>query len=177
MKSKIYKPIGKGVILILLLFYTSHIYSAEKIGFVDMETLINNSPQINHARATISSEFEVPYTDIEQKESDLELLENRITKDGTIMSLSELGKLQERARILDRQVRRAKEDLKDAISIRNNQILNNIQEELKIVVEQYAIENNYDAILINAILYVSDEMDITQEILQVLKEKNNKNEN
>jgi outer membrane protein len=165
------------VILSLLLFFSSGIYAIEKIGFVDMETLINNSPQINNARATISSEFEMQYADIEQKESDLEILENRITKDGAIMSLSELGGLQERARILERQLRRAKEDLKDAISIRNNQILKNIQDELKTIVKQYAIEHGYDAILINAILYVSDEMDITQEILQVLKEKSGNNEN
>ena len=165
------------VILALLLFFSSGIYAIEKIGFVDMETLINNSPQINNARATISSEFEMQYADIEQKESDLEILENRITKDGAIMSLSELGGLQERARILERQLRRAKEDLKDAISIRNNQILKNIQDELKTIVKQYAIEHDYDAILINAILYVSDEMDITQEILQVLKEKSGNNEN
>ena len=177
MKSENTKPSYKKVILILLLFYSGTVFSAEKIGFVDMETLINNSPQINAARATISSEFEVQYADIEEKESDLEVLENRITKDGAIMSLSELAQLQERARILERQVRRAKEDLKDAISIRNNQILNNIQEELRIIVKQYAIEHNYDAILINAILYVSDEMDITQEILQVLKDKNKNNEN
>jgi len=177
MKSENTKPPYKKVILILLLFCSNTVFSAEKIGFVDMETLINNSPQINAARETISSEFEVQYTDIEEKESSLEVLENRITKDGAIMSLSELGQLQERARILERQVRRAKEDLKDAISIRNNQILNNIQEELRIIVKQYAIEHAYDAILINAILYVSEEMDITQEILQILKDKSKNNEN
>ncbi|MBL4659200.1 MAG: OmpH family outer membrane protein [Alcanivoracaceae bacterium] len=177
MKSENTKSSTKKVIFILFLFCSGTVFSAEKIGFVDMETLINNSPQINAARETISSEFEVQYTDIEEKESSLEVLENRITKDGAIMSLSDLGKLQERARILERQVRRAKEDLKDAISIRNNQILNNIQEELRIIVKQYAIEHDYDAILINAILYVSDEMDITQEILQVLKDKSKNNEN
>ena len=112
-----------------------------------------------------------------QPESDLNSLENRITKDGAIMSLSELGQLQERARILERQIRRSKEDLKDAIIIRNNQTLNNIQNELGKMVKKYAIDNNYDAILINSILYVSDDMNITDKILQLLKDKNTSNEN
>lgn len=171
------KAIFTRVICLLLLICCESIFAAEKIGFVDMETLINNSPQINSARENITIEFEAQYVDIEQKESDLKSLEERITKDGAIMSLSELGQLQERARILERQIRRAKEDIKDAISIRNNQILNTIQEELRTTVKQYAIDNNYDAILINAILYVSDDMDITQEILQLLKEKSKSNEN
>jgi outer membrane protein len=160
-------------LLIILICNSGTLLAAGKIGFVDMESLINNSPQIREAQSSITKEFEVQYADIEQKESDLKLLEDRITKDGAIMTLSELSQLQERARILDRQVRRAKEDLKDAISIRNNQVLNNIQKELNEIVTQYAKDNAYDAILINAILYVSDEMDITQEILQLLKDKVN----
>ncbi|VAW38829.1 hypothetical protein MNBD_GAMMA01-987 [hydrothermal vent metagenome] len=177
MKPALYKKLLQAVALLLLLLNGSNIFAAGKIGFVDMETLINNSPQISNARATINTEFEVQHEDIKQKEADLELLESRISKDGAIMSLSELGKLQERARILDRQIRRAKEDLKDAISIRNSQIFNSIQEELNVVVRQYAIDNGYDAILINAILYVNAEMDITQEILLILKEKNSSDEN
>jgi outer membrane protein len=165
----------KKTILLALFFFNGGSIAAEKIGFVDMETLIDNSPQINKSRKTISTEFESQYQAIEQKESDLERLENRITKDGAIMSLSELGKLQERARILERQTRRAKEDLKDAISIRNNQILSDIQVELTEIVTQYAKDNNYDMILINSILYVSEDMNITQEILKVLKDKYNEN--
>jgi outer membrane protein len=169
------KHIRKTIFLILF-FFSGYSYSANKIGFVDMDKLIDNSPQISNARALITSEFEFQYADIEQKESDLERLENRITKDGSMMSLADLKPLQERARILDRQIRRAKEDLKDAISIRKNQILSKIQDDLNKTVEQYAKDNGYDAILINAILYVSDEMNITSEILQILKQKD-KNEN
>lgn len=172
MNLKTYKNNCYAVIFIILLLNSSCIIADTKIGFVDMASLIDNSPQISHAKATINSEFEVQYVDIEQKSNDLEILENRITKDGAIMSLSELSKLQERARILERQIRRAKEDLKDAISIRNNLVLNKIQEELRVTVKQYAIDNGYDAILINAILYVSDEMDVTNEILKILKNKN-----
>lgn len=166
----------KKTIFLILFFFSAYSYSANKIGFVDMDKLIDNSPQISNARALITREFESQYADIEQKESDLERLENRITKDGAMMSLADLKPLQERARILDRQIRRAKEDLKDAISIRKNQILSKIQDDLNKTVEQYARDNDYDAILINAILYVSDEMNITAEILKILKEKD-KNEN
>jgi len=166
------------IALSLMMVLSSFLVRAEgKIGFVDMETLIDSSPQIQKARATIDSEFKVQYQDIKQKESDLEMLESRITKDGSIMSSTELGKLQERARILERQVRRAKEDLRDAISIRNNQVLNKIQQDLNKIVKDYAIKNGYDAILINAILYVSDDIDITQEILQVLKNQSKNDEN
>lgn len=168
--------IGLKILTTFLLLLINFNLKAEKIGFVNMDSLINNSPQILRARETITTEFEAQYEDIKQKESDLEILENQITKDGAIMSLPELGKLQERARILERQVRRTKEDLKDAISIRNTQILNEIQLDLESTVKKYAIENNYDAILINAILYVSPEMDITQDILKILKEQNSNSE-
>ncbi len=174
----VYKnSIEKSTVLFILLVFSGLVYSEGKIGFVDMETLINESPQILIARLKISKEFELQNEAIQQKETDFELLENRITSDGAMMSLPDLTKLQERARILERQIRRAKEDLKDAISIQRSQALNKIQLELKSVVEKYAIDNNYDAILVNAILYVSDEINITDEILKILREKSNNNEN
>ncbi|MCF6318253.1 MAG: OmpH family outer membrane protein [Proteobacteria bacterium] len=177
MKSVSIKTIRKSTVLFLLLVSSGTAYSENKIGFVDMETLINDSPQILIARMKISQEFELQNEAIKQKEIDFELLENRITSDGAMMSLPELTKLQERARILERQIRRAKEDLKDAINIQRSQALNKIQLELKEVVEKYAIDNQYDAILVNAILYVSDEINITDEILTILREKSNSDEN
>ena len=85
------------------------------------------------------------------------------------MTPDKLAELQERARILDRQVRRAKEDLKDAITIRNSQLVDEVQNQIKTVVAKYAEDNGYDAILINAILYANAKIDITDEILQQLR--------
>lgn len=163
---------GFKLIVFFTLALTTNASSVEKIGFVDMERLINESPQIKNAGKTINADFEDQYEEIERKEKDLEVLENSINKDGPIMTLDMLKPLQERARILDRQIRREKEDLKDSMSIRSTQILSKIQENLGETVKSYAKKNGYDAIIINSILYVSDEMDITEEILQVLKDKN-----
>lgn len=151
---------------------------AQKIGFVDMERVTNNSPQISKALDEINKEFEAQFETIKQKEYDLETLEVSITKDGAMMPLEKLSQLQERARILERQIRRLKEDLRDSMSIRQTQVFNDIEKEINKVVESYAITNNYQAILINEILYVNEEMDITDEILQLLKNTDNKsNEN
>lgn len=166
----------KKTIFFILFFFSLHAIAENKIGFVDMDKLINSSPQINNARNLITKEFETQYANIEQKESDLERLETRITKDGAMMSLEDLKPLQERARILERQIRRTKEDLKDSISIRSSQVYSKIEDELNNTVKKYAKDNGYDAILINAILYVSDDMNITSEILRILKQKD-KNEN
>ncbi len=143
---------------------------AGKIGYVDMDELINKSPQIMAAREKLTAEFQDQYDALREKEADLEKLEQHITRDGPIMTPDELHRLQERARLLDRQIRRFKEDLKDAISIRNSQILDEIQNKLKATVSAYAQEHGYDAILINTILYVNEEIDLTDEILHLLRE-------
>lgn len=140
-----------------------------KIGYVDMNALINNSPQILDANQTLTAEFEEQNAKISEQEADLKVLEDRISKEGNFMTPDKLLELQERARILERQVRRAKEDLKDAITIRNSQLVDDVQNQIKSVVARYAEQNGYDAILINAILYANDNIDITDEILQQLR--------
>ena len=178
MKSRIrparFSPAIHGWLWLCLLW--SGTLCAGKIGYVDMDELINKSPQILAAREKLTAEFQSQYDALRDKEADLEKLEQHITRDGPIMTPDELSKLQERARLLERQIRRFKEDLKDAISIRNSQILDEIQDKLKATVSAYAQENDYDAILINAILYVSEEVDLTDEILQRLQEEQQKSQ-
>ncbi len=140
-----------------------------KIGYVDMNALINQSPQILAANQTLTTEFEEQNNRISEQEADLQLLESTISKEGNFMTPDKLLELQERARILDRQVRRAKEDMKDAITIRNSQLVDDVQNKIKMVVAEYAEANGYDAILINAILYANKKIDITDEILQKLR--------
>ena len=108
-------------LLIVTLLGVTTAHAEGKIGYVDMNALINNSPQILDANRTITAEFEEQNNKISQQASDLKLLEDSISKEGNFMTPDKLAELQERARILDRQVRRAKEDLKDAITIRNSQ--------------------------------------------------------
>lgn len=140
-----------------------------KIGYVDMNTLINQSPQILAAQQTMTSEFEEQNNRISEQEADFQLLESTISKEGNFMTPDKLLELQERARILERQIRRAKEDMKDASTIRNSQLVDDVQNQIKKVVSDYAKANDYDAILINAILYANEKIDITDEILKQLR--------
>lgn len=145
-------------------------FAEGKIGYVDMNALINQSPQILAANQTLTTEFEEQNSQISEQEADLQLLESTISKEGNFMTPDKLLELQERARILERQVRRSKEDMKDAITVRNSQLVDDVQNQIKKVAKEYAEANGYDAILINAILYANKNIDITDEILQKLRD-------
>jgi len=159
------------ILFIALLIWQQSVSAEGKIGYVNMNVLINNSPQILAANKTLTVEFEDQNNQVSQQEADLQVLEDSIRQEGNFMTPDELAKLQERARILDRQVRRTKEDLKDAITIRNSQLVDEVQNEIKRVVADYAKRNGYDAILINAILYANEKIDITDEILAQLRQE------
>lgn len=161
------------ILFMCIMLLQSGARAADKIGYVDMNILINNSPQILAANQTLTREFEEQNNEISQQEADLQVMEDSIRQEGNFMTPDELAKLQERARILERQVRRAKEDLKDAITIRNSQLVDEVQNEIKRVVSEYAKTNGYDVILINAILYANERIDITDEILTQLREEYN----
>ncbi|MCF6301068.1 MAG: OmpH family outer membrane protein [Proteobacteria bacterium] len=157
------------VMLILTATLYSAVVIAGKIGYVDMNVLINDSPQILEANRILTEDFEQQNRKIKEQQNNLNTLEKRIQQEGPLMTADELVRLQERARLLERQFRRAKEDLNDAITIRNSQLVDDVQQQLKQVVTEYAEANGFDAILINAILYANDEIDITDEILEKLK--------
>ncbi len=155
--------------ILSLTVFVKDTHADDKIGYVDMNALINQSPQILAANKTLTSEFEEQNNRISEQEADLQALESTISQEGNFMTPDKLLELQERARILERQVRRAKEDMKDAITIRNSQLVDDVQNQIKSVVAEYAEVNGYDAILINAILYANEKIDITDEILLKLR--------
>lgn len=165
------------ILLMALMLLHTGARAADKIGYVDMNILINNSPQITAANQSLTQEFEAQNNEISQQEADLQVMEDSIRQEGNFMTPDELAKLQERARILERQVRRAKEDLKDAITIRNSQLVDEVQNEIKRVVADYAKANGYDVILINAILYANERINITDEILAQLRQEYNNTRN
>jgi len=158
----------RNIVMLIATLYSA-VAIAGKIGYVDMNVLINDSPQILEANRILTEDFEQQNRKIKEQQNNLNILEKRIQQEGPLMTADELVRLQERARLLERQFRRAKEDLNDAITIRNSQLVDDVQQQLKQVVTEYAETNGYDAILINAILYANDEIDITDEILEKLK--------
>jgi|TARA_B110000467_G_C18318008_1_gene482991 outer membrane protein len=153
-----------------------------KIGVVDMNKLINESPQAQDMQSAIEEEFAPRVRDITAKESAFNTGRENLTKDNLALSNDERQnaqlQLQKDQRELEYLVKSIQEDQQNRAAIESNKILVEIINE----VNKFGRDNGYDliinegrisqnTILNGGTLYKGASVDITNEIAKVL-EKN-----
>lgn len=137
-----------------------------RIGYVDTKRLLDNAPQVVAGRDQLDIEFRDRNDAVVTQEQRLAELEQQLQdiNPGT----EEYLQLQREFRNLQRAVDRLKEDLREELNFRRNEIYQELEELIGQVIKGVAEENQYDLIISNPVAYASDTIDITDLILERL---------
>lgn len=138
-----------------------------RVGYVNMKEVLDNAPQVIAGRQKLDLEFRPRNNAIESEEARVEGLEQRLSQ----------GDLSEEARArLDREVReirrginRQKEDLRDELSFRRTEEVQQLEDQINLAVQKIASTHGYDLILSSPVVYADPALDITELILQQLQ--------
>jgi outer membrane protein len=156
--------------------------SGVKIGVVDIQKLITESPQAQDMQSAIEEEYAPRVRDIEAKESAFNETREKLQKDNLALSNDERQntqlQLQRDQRELEFLIKSVQEDQQTSVAIESNKILVQIIQE----VNKFGRDNGYDliinegrmsqsTILNGGTLYKGASVDITNDIAKVL-EKN-----
>ncbi|MFK7955209.1 MAG: OmpH family outer membrane protein [Lysobacterales bacterium] len=144
-----------------------------KIGYVDFEYLMENSPQVRVRKAGIQERFAQRYQELDADERELEDLEDRLVRDTAVMSEERRQALERQVRNMRRDLLRDKEDLADELQIAHDEELKKVTEEIYAIVERYARDQQYDLILASPALYYSESIDLTSRLLEQLEKASN----
>jgi outer membrane protein len=153
-----------------------------KIGVVDIQKLITESPQAADMQSAIEEEYAPRVRDIEAKESAFNETREKLQKDNLALSNDERQntqlQLQRDQRELEFLIKSVQEDQQTTVAIESNKILVEILQE----VEKFGRDNGYDliinegrmsqsTILNGGTVFKGASVDITNDIAIVL-EKN-----
>ena len=140
-----------------------------KIGFVNVVKIMDSAPQVEAANKRLEKEFAPKEKDILQKQQSAERLEARINKDSSVISDSELKKLTRELQDLQRDLVRDQEDARRDLNVRRNEELSKLQKQIFDVIQTVAKEDNYDLVLTDGVVWASEEIDITDDVLKRLR--------
>ncbi len=141
-----------------------------KIGYVDWEELLRNAPQIEIARDQLDAEFRPRNQAIEANEKRLRELEERLIRDAAVMSEEVRSTLERQIRGLRRDVQRDKEDLREELDYRLQEQRQRVEQEIYEIVRRFAEDSGYDLIIPGPALYASDAINLTEQLLERLRE-------
>lgn len=162
-----------GVALLLCMFLLPAAAFAEvKAGFVNIAKVLEEAPQAEEARKKLESEFAPRDNELVESQKEVKKLEDKLTRDGLVMSDGDRRDLERQIMTLKRDLKRAREEFGDDLNLRRNDELSKLQRLVIDAIVALAREYEYDIILSdNNVLYASDKVDITEQVLKRLREQ------
>ena len=148
---------------------TSH--AEVKIGFVQVDKILQEAPQTIESNKKLEKEFSSRTDKLKADVKSLKERESSFSKDALTMKESERDTKEKSLSQLRVDVQRKERELREDINIRRNEELGGLQEQINKAVTSVAKAEGFDLVLYNGVAYASEKIDITDKILKSLGKK------
>ena len=142
-----------------------------RIGFVDATKVFEESPQYAAAREELKNEFTRRENDVLAKQKQLKTLEDKLSRDSAVMNETEIKRLERDIISHRRKVKAAQDEFREDLTLRQNDEFNKLRRQVTEVVQEVGKEENIDLILSDGVVYHSKRIDLSDQILERLREK------
>jgi outer membrane protein len=142
-----------------------------KIGVVNVNQLIQESPQGRAVFATLQAEFGTDEREINALRQSLQAKQDKLNKDQAIMTEVQRAAAERELRdgVIDLQAKQEK--VEDKLTSRRNEEQAKLNRVLLEEVQKYAVANGYDLILADGVVFATAALDVTQPVLKALQSR------
>lgn len=176
MKISVFKKLHRvlrniaPMLLVPALLLPAPLLAAElKVGVVNAAKVMEDAPQAEAARKRLEQEFAPRDKKLVAAQKSIRQLEEKLERDGAIMSDSERMRVERDLGSQRRDIRREQEAFREDFNMRRNEELGKLQRQVSEVIVKLARERGFDLILTDGVLYASDKVDITDLVLKRLQ--------
>ena len=155
--------------LMLALSGAASAQQGSKVGYVDMQRLIDNAPQVLSARARLEQEFGQRDRDFKAEQARLAALDARVRDEAATLAPADLDTLKRQAEALRRSIDRTRNRLREELAQRREQELARAWPLVTDAVSDLAREEGFDLIVPSPVIFASGRIDITDRVLDRLK--------
>lgn len=140
-----------------------------KVAFVNAAVLLDKAPQAEAARKKLENEFSAREKELIAQQKKVQEMENKLSRDAATMSDTEQRKLDRELTSRKRELKNSQDEFRDDLNIRRNEELGKLQRSVYEVIVALAKQEKYDMIVGDGVIYASEQVDITDKVLQQLK--------
>ena len=142
-----------------------------KIGFVNTERLFREAAPAKRAQQKLEREFAARDADLQRLTKQVRDLQQQLDKDGPTMGETERRNKERDLANQTRDVQRMQREIREDINLRRNEELSSVQERANKVIQQIALDEKFDLILQDPVVYASQRIDITDKVIKALADK------
>ena len=159
--------------VLVLLFLSALCLAANaqslKIGFIDTEQVIASLTQYENSVEALSSEFEPKKQELLDLFKHIELLRENIELNKKTSNSDSDGIELVKLKNLEESFEKETEFWQKSMNSKKINLLNKIESLINTSINEYAVEEGYDLILYKDVVFVSDKVNITQQIIEKIE--------
>ena len=153
------------VLFLLALLVTSINAQSIKIGYIDVEEVINSLPQYQHDNDSLIQQFEPKKQQLLDLFKHIELLKKNLNNVDRSINNENYQKELDNIRELEASFQKETELWQQQLNQKKYESLQKIETMINLTIEEFAIFENYDLILYQNAAFVSDQVNITNQII------------
>lgn len=162
--SQLIKPV-----VALLLLSSLNAYAETKIGYLNASALLQSSPQARAVQERLRKDFEPRSKELTAQAEKLQKNGEDFQKNGLLLSEDQRKKKERDLLSEQRDFKNAKEEFEEDFRLRQNEELGGLRTKLMEAVDKFGKDKGYDLIVTDGVVFASSGIDITEQVLEVLK--------
>ena len=142
-----------------------------RIGFVNATRVFEESPQYQAARDRLETEFSRREKELLSNQKQLKQLEEKLQRDGAVMSESEGKRLERDILSRSRKLKNAQTEFREDLNLRQNEEFKKLRAQIREVIQEVGKSENIDLIVSDGVVYYSKKIDISDLVLEKLRKQ------
>jgi outer membrane protein len=143
-----------------------------KIAVLNVRNAIVATAEGKQAQALLQSQFAPKQNELQATQKQIEDIQRRMSDGARTLSDDEKAKLQRQGELLSRRLQRDNDGLNEELNAAQGEIVDSIGRKMLDVLDRYARENGYVAVLDTSaqgspVIYGSSQADITQDVVRL----------
>lgn len=140
-----------------------------RIGFVNVNYILQQAPQTRAMNETLTAEFAPREAALVARGEELVTKRESYTRDAAVMPQAERTALEGEIARGERDLQRDAGELQEDLEIRQTELVNELQATIARRIQAFAVAEGYDLIVTNqGVVFASQAIDITEAVLRAL---------
>lgn len=153
--------------MLLAMTVAGSVYADTKVGFVNADKLLENSPQGKLVAKDLENEFSGRQRELLALRDEAVALQQSISKNSLLLTDDEKTEKSQKLVELERRFQREQRELNEDINLRRNEELSKLQKIISEAVIKVAEEQDYDIVFQQAVWF-KPSIDMTESVLDYL---------
>jgi outer membrane protein len=155
----------------LLVFVISSHAAELKVGYVQVDKILQEAPQTAESGKKLEKEFSPRTQELERMQKQIKDGEAALDKDSLTMSETDRKNKERDLANVKIEFQRKQRELREDVNLRKNEELGSLQDRINKAVTSVAEAEGFDLVVYSGVAYASKKIDITDKVLKSLGKK------